>query len=203
MEEDGGKTGPSCRRVCVSLLSLLSVAVPFSKFSYTVSWKRLYNALSNKCNNKKIISGCLRFVFCQLSRKISWSLPPRPCRCFRPLPGGVHESGLFWYMYIYLFCLAAQHTRSLPAHFAHGGGDSRITKNNRSRMCVKSFGLSFCKSALAPGSSSIWRVLSVCLCRCVVAVYVCGGAYKFSCFFPSLIISVILHHHSFFFFFLL
>lgn len=143
MEEDGGKTGPSCRRVCVSLLSLLSVAVPFSKFSYTVSWKRLYNALSNKCNNKKIISGCLRFVFCQLSRKISWSLPPRPCRCFRPLPGGVHESGLFWYMYIYLFCLAAQHTRSLPAHFAHGGGDSRITKNNRSRMCVKSFGCRF------------------------------------------------------------
>lgn len=34
----------------------------FAKFSYTVSWKRLYNALSNKCNNKKVVSGCLGFV---------------------------------------------------------------------------------------------------------------------------------------------
>lgn len=60
----------------------------FAKFSYTVSWKRLYNALSNKCNNKKIVSGCHGFVFIQFSRTTSPSLPSlvqfpaAPGRCF-------------------------------------------------------------------------------------------------------------------------
>lgn len=138
--------------VCVSLLSLLSVAVPFSKFSYTVSWKRLYNALSNKCNNKKIISGCLRFVFCQLSRKISWSLPPRPCRCFRPLPGwGAWVWSLLIYVYIYI-CFV------LPCCTTHTLASSTFRARRRTRIKRQ--------TEKVTDPECVWRVLVVVLQIC-------------------------------------